>query len=145
MDKSDGVLELRCDGVTFRRYRATFGANPVGPKLREGDERTPEGTYHLESRLSSGHFHRFMGVSYPNDADLHRARQLGIERPGRGVGIHGSGGQRAWLMSLWIPFAHRLGLIERWGPTDGCIALSNDDVAELFLHVHVGTPVTIVP
>lgn len=145
VDKSDGVLELRCAGVPYRRYFATFGANPVGPKLREGDERTPEGTYHLVSRGVSGRFHRFMGLSYPNDADLHRASQLGIDRPGRGVGIHGAGGERGWLMSLWIPFAHRLGVVTRWGPTDGCIALANRDVAELFRHVDVGTPVTIVP
>lgn len=145
VDKSDGVLELRCGGVVRRRFAVTFGANPVGPKLREGDERTPEGTYHLVSRGVSGRFHRFMGLSYPNDADLHRAEQLGIDRPGRGVGIHGAGGERGWLMSLWIPFAHRLGLVTRWGPTDGCIALANEDVAYLFRHVHVGTPVSIEP
>lgn len=145
VDKSDGVLELRCEGVARRRFAVTFGANPVGPKLREGDERTPEGTYHLVSRGVSGRFHRFMGLSYPNDADLHRAAQLGIDRPGHGVGIHGAGGERGWLMSLWIPFAHHLGLVTRWGPTDGCIALANADVAYLFRHVGIGTPVTIEP
>lgn len=145
IDKSDGVLELRCANRPFRRYGVTFGANPMGPKLREGDERTPEGTYHLISHGQTGRFHRFMGISYPNEADLHRARQLGIERPGRGVGIHGSQGERAWLMSLWIPFAHRLGLIQRWGPTDGCVALTNANVEELYRHVGVGTPVTITP
>lgn len=145
VDKSDGALELRCAGSLRRRFAATFGANPVGPKLREGDERTPEGTYHVVSHGVSGRFHRFMGLSYPNDADLHRAEQLGIDRPGFGVGIHGAGGERGWLMSLWIPFAHRLGLVTRWGPTDGCIALANEDVSYLFRHVRVGTPVTIEP
>jgi L,D-peptidoglycan transpeptidase YkuD (ErfK/YbiS/YcfS/YnhG family) len=46
---------------------------------------------------------------------------------------------------MWIPFAHHFGLIQRWGPTDGCIALSNDDVEELYRHVDVGTPVIISP
>lgn len=145
VDKSEGLLELRCAGTPRRRYRVTFGANPVGHKEREGDERTPEGSYHIVSRVMAGRFHRFMGLSYPNEADLHRAGQRGIDRPGRGVGIHGAAGERGWLMSLWIPFAHRWGLIERWGPTDGCIALANVDVAELFGFVRIGTPVTIVP
>lgn len=145
IDKSDGVLDLRCSGRPFRRFDVTFGANPVGPKLREGDERTPEGAYHLTSHGQTGRFHRFMGISYPNEADLHRARELGITHPGRGVGIHGSQGERAWLMSLWIPFAHRLGLVRRWGPTDGCVALTNENVRELYRHVTVGTPVFISP
>lgn len=145
VDKSEGTLELRCSGRVARRYGVTFGANPVGPKEREGDERTPEGTYHLISHGRTRRFHRFMGISYPNEEDLRRARRRGVARPGRGVGIHGSRGERAWLMSLWIPFAHRFGLVQRWGPTDGCIALSNRDVAELYRFVEVGTPVHIDP
>jgi murein L,D-transpeptidase YafK len=145
VDKSDGVLDLYCGAQRARRFIVTFGANPVGPKVREGDERTPEGTYRLVSHGRTRRFHRFMGISYPNEADLHRARQLGVDRPGFGVGIHGSRGERAWLMRMWIPFAHQFGLIQRWGPTDGCIALSNDDVEELYRHVDVGTPVIISP
>lgn len=145
IDKSEGTLELRCEGVAQARFEATFGANPVGPKLREGDERTPEGHYTVTTRVATMRFHRFLGLSYPNANDLSRARAAGITRPGGGIGIHGVNRNRATLAHAWIRLAHVTGLGRRWGPTDGCIALDNDDVEYLYAHVAVGTPVEIVP
>lgn len=145
VDKSDGVVELRCRGVARARFEATFGAEPVGPKLREGDERTPEGRYAVTSRVATPRFHRFLGLSYPNDDDRRRARAAGVARPGGGVGIHGVNRGRSWLARAWIRFAHGAGVHEAWGPTDGCIALTNDDVEYLYDAVRVGTPVEIVP
>jgi murein L,D-transpeptidase YafK len=145
VDKSDGVLELRCGGVAHARFEATFGAEPAGPKLREGDERTPEGRYRVSSRVETARFHRFLGVSYPNEADRERARRAGVTRVGGGIGIHGVNRGRSWLAHAWIRVAHDTGLAQVWGPTDGCIALDNDDVAYLYERVSVGTPVEIVP
>jgi hypothetical protein len=145
IDKSDMALELRCAGVTRGRFPVTFGANPVGAKEREGDERTPEGTYTITSRVVSRRFHRFLGVSYPNADDLRRARTLGVTRPGGGIGIHGVDAQRAGLAAVWIWLARSTSLSRAWGPTDGCVAMTNADVEVLFSHVPVGTRVVITP
>lgn len=145
VDKSDGVLELRCGATTRARFEATFGANPVGPKRREGDERTPEGRYRVNVRVSTARFHRFLGVSYPNSDDLRASRALGVARPGGGIGIHGVTRSRSALARAWIHVAHDLGLQSTWGPTDGCIALANEDIEYLYDRAPVGTPIEIVP
>jgi murein L,D-transpeptidase YafK len=140
--KSEGVLELVCAGTVARSMPATFGPNPIGPKQREGDGRTPEGTYRVSSKLKN-HFHRFLGVSYPNEKDLERARALGINNPGGAIGIHGVDDEKAALSRLWIRFAQATDLARFWGPTAGCIALTNEDVEALFEVVPVGTKVVI--
>lgn len=145
VDKSEGMLTLRCGGVARVSFEATFGANPVGPKVREGDERTPEGRYRVSSRVSTPRFHRFLGVSYPNADDLRRARALGVTSPGGGIGIHGVTRSRSGLARAWIRVAHDLGVHDVWGPTDGCIALANDDIEYLYARVRVGTPIEIAP
>jgi hypothetical protein len=145
IDKSDAVLQLRCSGVAHAQFEATFGASPGGPKLREGDERTPEGRYTIVSRIATPRFHRFLGVSYPNADDRARARREGITRLGGGIGIHGITRSRSWLSHAWIRVAHDTGLAATWGPTDGCIALDNRDIEYLYDRVTVGTPVEIVP
>lgn len=145
IDKSEGVLELRCHGDVRASYLATFGANPIGPKLEEGDERTPEGDYTISSRRSTERFHRFLGISYPNASDRARSRAAHVTRLGGAIGIHGVNDSRAALGRAWIRGAHALGLIQSWGPTDGCIALMNDDVEEVYDAVRIGTPVRIQP
>jgi murein L,D-transpeptidase YafK len=142
VDKSERMLELRCDGQAPQRFAATFGANPVGPKREEGDERTPEGRYEVTSRVHPPRFHRFLGVSYPNASDLAASRALGIRRPGRGIGIHGVRTDLAALARLWVRAAPRA---IQWGPTDGCIALANEDVEVVYDAVRAHTPIEIVP
>lgn len=145
VDKSDGVLELRCGSVVREHFLVTFGANPAGPKVEEGDERTPEGEYTISSRRVTSRFHRFMGVSYPNAADRARSARAGITRLGGAIGIHGVDSPRAPLARAWIRGAHALGLQNAWGPTDGCIALMNEDVEAVYEAVRIGTPVHIQP
>jgi len=140
--KDEGTLELFCNGGFRRAMPATFGASPHGAKEREGDERTPEGTYTIaSSRRDADRFHRFLGVSYPNEADLAHARAAGIAKPGGGIGIHGT--NRPISARMWIRFAHATGLASYWGPTDGCVALTNEDVTQLADVAPVGTPVLI--
>lgn len=141
--KAEGQLELRCSGLLRRTFPATFGANPVGPKEREGDERTPEGSYRITSKVASARFHRFMGISYPNTEDRARARAKGIRRIGGGIGIHGTRADLAAAARTWTRIASATGLAGVWGPTDGCIGLSNEDVETLYRQVAVGTPVSI--
>jgi len=141
--KDESLLELVCSGKVTRSMPVTFGKNPVGPKEREGDEKTPEGTYRISSKVKNELFHRFLGVSYPNEKDIERAKAKGIAHPGSGIGIHGTEESLADLGRLWIRFAHATGAGRVWGPTEGCIALTNEDVEALFEVVPVGTKVVI--
>jgi murein L,D-transpeptidase YafK len=143
--KREGALELICDGAVRRTMAATFGANPVGPKEREGDERTPEGTYRVASKVKDERFHRFLGVSYPNEEDRRRAAEEGITKLGGGIGIHGTRAKLSVLSRMWTRLASATGLAGVWGPTDGCIGVTNEDVEELFKAVPVGTKIVIAP
>lgn len=108
--KKEGRLELFCNGELRRGMAATFGANPVGHKEREGDERTPEGSYTISSKVKSDRFYRFLGISYPNAEDKKRAREKGIEKPGGGIGIHGTAQKLATIARMWTRFASATGL-----------------------------------
>jgi murein L,D-transpeptidase YafK len=141
--KNESTLELVCAGAVTRSMPATFGWNPVGPKEREGDGKTPEGTYRISSKQTNARFHRFLGVSYPNAKDLEHARSMGIASPGGAIGIHGTEEKRAALARLWIHFAHATDAARVWGPTEGCIALTNEDVGAVFDAVPLGTKVVI--
>ena len=143
--KREGTLELYCGGELRRSTAATFGANPVGPKEREGDERTPEGTYRITSRVKSDRFHRFLGVSYPNEDDRKRAHANGITRLGFGIGIHSAKKDLAVAARIWTRFASATGLGRVWGPTDGCIGVPNEDAELLFNVVPIGAKVVIAP
>jgi murein L,D-transpeptidase YafK len=141
--KREGVVELACEGQVRRTMPASFGRNPVGPKEREGDERTPEGTYRVSSKVKNERFHRFLGVSYPNAEDRRRGAALGVTRLGDGIGIHGTRARLAPLARAWTRAVGMLGLASVWGPTDGCVGVANEDVEALFDAVAVGTPILI--
>lgn len=143
--KSAGSVELSCDGELRASFAATFGASPKGPKERRGDEKTPEGDYRVTSRAPSDRFHRFVGISYPNADDLRRAKEKGIRDPGDGIGLHGVDARLAGPARAWTRFAHATGLHRLWGPTDGCVGMTNEDVEALYDAVRVGTRVVIVP
>lgn len=143
--KREGIVELFCAGAPRGQYLATFGKNPVGPKLQQGDEKTPEGRYFVSSRVETPRFHRFLGVSYPNADDVRRSRGMGISQLGGGIGIHGVQKSMAAMARVWLRVGHTLGLNRLWGPTDGCIGVSNEDIEVLYDAVRVGTPVQITP
>jgi len=140
--KSQARLELRCTEGT-RTYPVTFGATPVGQKMRRGDEKTPEGTYEIESKAKRERFDRFLLLSYPTKQQRREAKARGDD-PGGEVGIHGVRAPLAALARLFIRSAGALSS-RAWGPTDGCIAMINEDVEALYDVVPVGTSVTIVP
>lgn len=143
--KREAVLELWCNGQLTTKMDATFGANPVGHKEREGDERTPEGQYRISTKVESARFHRFLGISYPNEEDVQRAKRKGIANPGGGIGIHGTTRKLAPLARVWLKFGRATGLSSTTGPTNGCIAVSNEDVERLYSVVPIGAPITILP
>lgn len=127
-------LELLSDGAVFRTFPIALGANPEGHKQKEGDQRTPEGTYRLDLRNVNSAFFLAMRVSYPNEEDIRRARARG-ENPGNSIMIHGLPNEPRY------PLDHYL--YADW--TDGCIAVSNSAMIDIWLSVPDDTPITILP
>ncbi len=112
----------------------TLGGNPVGAKTRQGDHKTPEGNYILDSRNLHSQYYRSIHISYPNTHDRAAARQSGVS-PGGDVFIHGLPNGYGWVGP-----SHRL---KDW--TDGCIALTNAEMDEVWQAVPNGTPIEIRP
>jgi len=132
--KKDHVLKLLSGGKIIRTYKVALGRGGLAPKEREGDRRTPEGHYIIDSRNAASHYHKALHISYPNAEDRARAAKLGVS-PGGAIMIHGlPNGMR------WIGAAHRL-----YDWTLGCIAVTNDEIDEIWNLVPVGTPVEIRP
>jgi murein L,D-transpeptidase YafK len=132
--KSESKLYLKKKGKTLKAYHVAFGAQPKGHKRREGDERTPEGKYTLIYKKKDSSFYKSIQISYPNEADKKRAKQSGVN-PGGFIMIHGQKNGIGWLS--WIT--------QRFNWTDGCIAVSNSAMDEIWESVNVGTPIEIKP
>lgn len=133
MKKERRLLLIR-NGEVLKSYRVALGKNPVGPKMRQGDRRTPEGSYVVDYRKSRSRFYKALHISYPNASDLAQARKTGVA-PGGDIMIHG------------LPEGYEdLGEFQatvNW--TKGCIALSNTEMDELWQLVPDGTPIEIKP
>jgi murein L,D-transpeptidase YafK len=134
------------EGNVTREFAISLGSSPVGPKLRQGDRKTPEGVYYIMNKNPKSQFHLSLGVSYPNIEDAREGLRLKLiskgefaaiekairlrrippqnTRMGGAIYIHGGGAQSDW--------------------TWGCIALDNRDMDFLFSHVKVGDKVTIL-
>lgn len=132
--KHDRKLVLMSGGHELRSYRVALGGEAVGPKQWQGDHRTPEGIYTLDARNANSRFYRAFHISYPNAQDRANARKLG-KSPGGDIMLHGLPKQYAWVGK-----AHTL---HDW--TDGCIAVTNEEMDELWKLVPVGTAIEIKP
>jgi len=132
--KSERKLYLLKAGRILKSIDVSLGVVPTGPKQREGDLRTPEGRYSLDSRKVDSDYFLSILVSYPNDADRERARKQGID-PGGQIMIHGLPN-----VPRYEP-AHYQGT--DW--TDGCIAVSNSDMLDIWLMTRESTPIEIRP
>ena len=120
-------------GDTFKIYRCAFGANPVGHKQQEGDNRTPEGSYTINLKNPKSRGFKSLKISYPNATDIANAKAKGV-KPGGDIFIHG----------LWWPTQDpNTHWLYDW--TWGCIAINNTEILELFNWTRVGTPITIKP
>jgi murein L,D-transpeptidase YafK len=131
--KAERTLLLMHDGTVERSYHVWLGANPLGQKEREGDSRTPEGTYRLTHNPRSDYY-LSLKVSYPNAEDLERARAHHWD-PGGLIMIHGQPN-----VLKHAPEYYRT---HDW--TDGCIAVSNADMAEIWTLTRDGMPIDILP
>lgn len=134
VDKSDRLLMLYRGGDLLGSYRIALGGEPVGAKRLEGDERTPEGAYVLDRKQDSDRYYKSIHISYPNRHDQYVAEQNGGV-PGGDVMIHGQ--PTRWAALAW--------LTQRFDWTDGCIALSNKDMDQVWASVREGTPIEITP
>ena len=132
VDKSDRRLDLMRDGAVIRSYRIALGGAPEGHKAREGDERTPEGAYLIDWRNPQSIAHLSLHISYPNPEDSARAAAAGVD-PGGAIMIHG-------LPNGW-GFLGALHLLWDW--TDGCIAVTNAEMREIWSLGPDGTPIMI--
>ncbi|WP_438727691.1 L,D-transpeptidase family protein [Parasphingorhabdus sp. DH2-15] len=132
VDKSERSLVLYKEGKVIARYaNIRFGDQPIGHKRFEGDERTPEGTYTIDRRNPNSIAHLSLGISYPNEADRAYAEARG-QSPGGDIFIHGQ--MNGWG-DVTLPYD--------W--TDGCIALSDAEMDELWQLVPIGATITIQP
>ena len=132
--KHDRTLELIRDGSIKQAYKVALGRTPIGPKQAQGDGKTPEGLYTVDAKNAHSQFHLALHVSYPNTADREHAHKLGVSAGGD-IMIHGLPPKYAWVGA-----AHRA---TDW--TEGCIAVTNSEIEEIWKHVPVGTPVEIRP
>ena len=132
--KEERRLYLLAGEKVVRSYRIGLGDNPFGHKLYEGDKRTPEGQYVLDWRNANSDFYKSIHISYPNEKDRELASAWGLD-PGGSIMIHGLPNDVEDM-----EFAY-LGL--DW--TDGCIAVSNEEMDEIWQLVADGTPIRILP
>jgi len=132
--KSESKLYLKKDGKSLNEYHVAFGANPKGHKQQQGDERTPEGKYILDYKKEDSAFYKSIHISYPNETDKKRAKESGVN-PGGFIMIHGQKNGLSWLSFF----------TQRFNWTDGCIAVSNSAMDEIWQTVDVGTPIEIKP
>lgn len=132
--KSKRVLMLMKQGDIFKTYKVALGREPSGQKIRAGDKKTPEGTYTLDSRNPDSKFHLAIHISYPNESDILNAHRQGVP-PGGDIMIHGLPHTLGRVGKL-----HRL---SDW--TNGCIAVTNTEIEEIWQLVPDGTPIEIKP
>jgi murein L,D-transpeptidase YafK len=131
--KKDHRMDLLAGGKVIRTYKVALGQGGLAPKQREGDGRTPEGHYVIEAKYPNK-YHKGLRISYPNAEDRKRAAKLGVP-PGGFVLIHGLANGQGWIGA-----AHRL-----YDWTLGCVAVTDEEIDEIYKLVAVGIPVEIRP
>ena len=134
VEKSKRKLHLVKDGVAFRTFDIALGIRPIGDKEEEGDFKTPEGNYILDARNPDSEFFLSMHVSYPNQRDRAEARQKGVD-PGGAIMIHGQPNDPTRSEAYYRT--------QDW--TNGCIAVSNSDMIDIWLMTPDNTPIEIRP
>ncbi|HYM75744.1 MAG TPA: L,D-transpeptidase family protein [Candidatus Dormibacteraeota bacterium] len=132
--KEKRTLQLQSQGKVIKTYKVALGGKPVGAKTRQGDHKTPEGVYVLDSRNARSQFHKSIHISYPNARDRAAARAQGVS-PGGDVFVHGLPNGYGWVGA-----GHRA---KDW--TDGCIAVTDEEIEEIWAAVADGTPIEIRP
>ena len=132
--KSERKLMLMSGDTVVKTYHVSLGGEPVGAKTQQGDHKTPEGVYLLDSRNPYSTYHLALHISYPNAADRAQAKKRGVS-PGGAIMLHG-------LPKGWEWAGPGTKLVD-W--TDGCIAVTNPEIEEIYRMVKIPTPIEIKP
>jgi murein L,D-transpeptidase YafK len=134
IEKKERRLSLISKDKVLKSYKIALGGNPNGPKERIGDGKTPEGTYIIDSRNRDSRYHLSLHISYPNEKDKKRARELGVS-PGGNIMIHGLKNGFSWVGDSHTAVD--------W--TEGCIAVTDEEIEEIAQSVPNGAIVEIRP
>jgi len=134
IEKKERRLTLISKKKVLTTYKIALGANPDGRKERQGDNKTPEGTYFIDSKNKNSRYHLSLHISYPNEKDKKRAKELGVS-PGGDIMIHGIKNGLSWVGDVHTEID--------W--TEGCIAVTDEEIEEIDKLVPIGTIVEIRP
>ena len=134
IEKKERRLTLISKGKVLKTYKIALGGDPNGPKERQGDNKTPEGIYIIDSRNRDSRYHRSLHISYPNEKDKKRARELGVS-PGGDIMIHGIKNGFSWIGDSHAEVD--------W--TKGCIAVTDEEIEEIEKLAPNGTIIEIRP
>ncbi len=134
IEKSKRTMTLFKQDQIVGVYKVALGRDPIGPKVMRGDNKTPEGLYFVDYKTRHSVYHRAFHLTYPNIDDLMRADSLGVS-PGGDIMIHGMGTKQLWMGDVQYLFD--------W--TNGCIALTNSEIEEIWDLVVPWTSVEIRP
>ena len=136
VEKAKRQMHLRHGDKIVKTYKISLGKDPVGAKVKSGDNKTPEGKYHIALHNPKSTFHLSLKISYPNEEQIKSAKDGGYD-PGGDIMIHGYPNKiPAFLFKFWHKW-------KDW--TAGCIAVTNDEIEEIYEAVKDGTPITILP
>lgn len=133
VEKSKHAMSVYGSGNLLKVYRVSLGKG-VGPKVCQGDQKTPEGSYKISAKNQGSGYHRALKISYPNSLDRERAHKAGCP-PGGDIMIHGLRNGLGWMGIF-----HR---VIDW--TQGCIAVTNQEIEEIFKATSIGVDVEILP
>jgi murein L,D-transpeptidase YafK len=134
IEKKERRLTLISKGEVLKTYKIALGGNPDGPKERQGDNKTPEGTYFIDARNKDSQYHLSLHISYPNESDKQRAKERGVS-PGGDIMIHGIKNGFSWVGDAHTEVD--------W--TRGCIAVTDEEIEEIDKLAPIGTLVEIRP
>jgi murein L,D-transpeptidase YafK len=134
IEKKERRLMLISKGEVLKIYKIALGGNPDGPKEKQGDNKTPEGTYVIDAKNKNSRYHQSLHISYPNERDKKRAKELGVS-PGGDIMIHGITAGFSWVGDLQAD--------SDW--TKGCIAVTDEEIEEIYKLAPLNTVVEIRP
>jgi murein L,D-transpeptidase YafK len=134
IEKTERKLHLFRNGIALKTFDIALGLQPVGDKNEEGDFRTPEGKYTLDAKNPNSKYFLSIRVSYPNEQDRQEAQQRGVS-PGGAIMIHGQPNVPNWSEAYYQT--------QDW--TNGCIAVSNSDMLDIWSMTDENTPIELLP
>lgn len=132
VNKTSHTLTLFRGSVILKTYRVALGRGGPGQKVQAGDNRVPEGVYQIVGRNAHSAFHRALRVGYPTPRQVQQARARGVD-PGGDIMVHGIRNGLGWIGTLQ----------RRVDWTKGCIALTDDEIDEVWNLVPDGTTIQI--